>query len=274
MSRVRALLFRTVPRVLGWVASRSPRVALLVSDAVAPLWALTTSWPSDAALRSLFPAGDVPRIQRRIRSTQLRTYILASWIRRRGVAPARRLVRRNEGISRLQPPMIIGTFHVGPVLTVGVLSEWVSAETLVLRGPQFAVGSTSQNVTLVEGTDQQRAATFHRAIERLTANGFVLVALDPQEAPRITAPFFGGTIRLARGPFAMARIRRVPIVPIVTRWDGAAIDLVIGDPLPASDDEQALAASAAQWLEQYLREWPGEISSRILELMDPWKPSA
>jgi hypothetical protein len=255
--------------MLGWVSSLWPRLALVASDAVAPLWASTTSWPSAAALRELFPAEDVSRIERRIRSTQLRTQILASWIRRHGAAPARRLVRRSEAISHLQPPMIIGTFHVGPVLTLGVLSEWLSAETLVLRGPQFAVGSSSQNVTLVEGTEQQRAATFHRAIERLTANGFVLVALDPRDAPRITVPFFGGTLKLARGPFAMARIRRVPIVPIVTRWNGDAIDLVIGDPLPPSDDEQALAASAAQWLERYLREQPGEISSRILELMAP-----
>jgi lauroyl/myristoyl acyltransferase len=136
----------------------------------------------------------------------------------------------------------------------------------VLRGPQFAAG-TSENVTLVEGTDQQRAATFHRAIERLS-DGFVLVALDPRDAPRIIVPFFGGTLRLARGPFAMARIRRVPIVPVVARWDGQAIELIAGDPLPPSDDEQALAASAAQWLEGYLREWPGEVSARILELME------
>ena len=266
MARVRALLFRAVPRVLGWVASRSPHVALRSGDAVTPAWALTTSWPSRAVLRTLFPMDDLRPIERRIRSTQLRTQILASWIRRHGAAPARRLVRRNEAVARLQPPMILGTFHVGPVLTVGVLSEWLSAETLVLRGSRLS-GGAPENVTLVEGTDQQRAATFHRAIERLS-DGFVLVALDPREAPRITVPFFGGTLRLARGPFAMARIRRVPIVPVVARWDGDAIELIAGDPLPASDDEQALAASAAQWLEGYLRQWPGEMSSRVLELME------
>jgi len=266
MARVRALLFRAVPRVLGWVASWWPRIALLTSDAVVSMWAWTTSWPSRAVLRALFPTDDMSRIERRIRSTQLRTQILASWIRRHGAGPARGLVRRHEAIARLQPPMILGTFHVGPVLALGVIAEWLSAETLVLRGPQFAAGA-AENVTLVEGTEQQRAATFHRAIERLS-DGFVLVALDPRDAPRITVPFFSGTLRLARGPFAMARIRRVPLVPVVARWDGHAIELIAGDPLPPSDDETALAAAAARWLEGYLREWPGEMSSRVLELME------
>ncbi len=267
MPRVRALLSRAIPRVLGAVASRSPRIALMAGDAVVPLWALTESWPSRELLRTMFQSRDVAPIEGRIRCTQLRTQILSSWIRRHGAAAVRKLVRRDDAIARLQPPMILGTFHVGPVLALGVLSEWLSAETLVLRGPQFAVGGDSQNVTLVEGTEQQRAATFHRAIERLS-DGFVLVALDPKDAPRITVPFFGGTLRLARGPFAMARIRRVPIVPVVARWDGHAIELIAGDPLPPSDDEQALAASAARWLEGYLREWPGEMSSRVLELME------
>ena len=266
MPRVRALLSRAIPRVLGAVASRSPRTAFIASDAVVALWALTASWPSRQLLHTMFQSEDVAPIERRIRSTQLRTQILSSWIRRHGAAAVRKLVRRNDGIARLQPPMILGTFHVGPVLTLGVLSEWLSAEMLVLRGPQFAVG-TSQNVTLVQGTDQERAATFHRAIERLS-DGFVLVALDPKEAPRISVPFFGGTLRLARGPFAMARIRRVPIVPVVARWNGHAIELVVGDPLPSGDDEQALAASAARWLERYLREWPGEMSLRVVELME------
>ncbi|MND09266.1 hypothetical protein D3C83_324500 [compost metagenome] len=59
----------------------------------------------------------------------------------------------------------------------------------------------------------------------------------------------------------------MPIVPLVARWDGQEIEIVVGEPLPILDDEQALAALAAQWLENYLRESPGELSARILELM-------
>jgi hypothetical protein len=84
---------------------------------------------------------------------------------------------------------------------------------------------------------------------------------------RTAAPFFGGTLRLAAGVFAVARIAKVPIVPLVARWIGDEIEIVVGDPLPASNDENAMAASAAQWLEQYLRDSPTELSGRILELM-------
>ena len=168
--------------------------------------------------------------------------------------------------------MIVSTFHIGPTLGLGVLSERMQGETLVLRGTQFPLDHTGRqnvnlDVNLIGGTDQQRAATFHRAIERLRQNGFVVLALDPHEAHRIAAPFLGRTLQLARGPFAMARIARVPIVPLVARWDGDEIEIIVGEPLPILDDEQALAALAAQWLESYLRDSPGELSARILELM-------
>jgi hypothetical protein len=235
--RVRARLSRIVSDALGWLASRSPRIAFLTSDML-------------GALRAGIPT----RTRRRIWMNHMRTQVLAGWIDRGGTAQVRALVRPNEAIARLRPPMIIGTFHIGPTLGLGVLSEWLDGETLVLRG---SVGTT----------DQQRAATFHRAIEMLRANGSVVIALDPNEAQRIAVPFLGRTLHLARGPFAMARIARVPIVPLVARWNGNAIELIVGEPLPISDDEQSLAESAGRWLEGYLREWPGEISYRIRELM-------
>ena len=256
---------------LGWLATLSPRVAFAVTDALAALLTIGSRRPSRTMLRSLFPnlsRHDTGRVLRRIWTTYARTLLLGGWIRRAGRAPVRLIVRENDAVGRLRPPMIVSTFHIGPTLGLGVLSERMQGETLVMRGTQFPLDrATRENVNLVEGTDQQRAATFHRAIERLRRNGFVILALDPHEAHRIAAPFFGRTLQLARGPFAMARIARVPIVPLVARWDGQEIELIVGEPLPILDDEQALAALAAQWLERYLRESPGELSARILELM-------
>jgi hypothetical protein len=160
--------------------------------------------------------------------------------------------------------MILGTFHIGPTLALGAVQERLKENLLVLRGSQFPFDRASRD--RVGSTDQERAATFHRAIERLR-DGFVLMALDPREAQRIEVPFLGGTLQLARGPFAMARVARVPIVPVVARWDGNEIELVFGDPLPVSNDERAMATSAACWLERYLQERPGELSYRVLELM-------
>lgn len=235
--RVRALLSRSVSRVLGWLASRSPRTAFFVSDAFALILALGAG-----------------RIRRRIGMNRTRTQLVTGWIDRDGPAPFRRLVRQNHALAQLRPPMIVGTFHIGPTRGVGALAERLNGETLVVRG------------AVVGSTHQQRAATFHRAIERLRSNGFVVIALDPHEAQRIAVPFLGRTLHLARGPFAMARIARVPILPVVARWDGNEIDLITGDVLPAGD-ERTMAEAAARWLETYLKERPGELSSRIRELM-------
>lgn len=269
--RVRARVSRYLSMALGRLASLSPRLGFLASDALARLWTITSRRPTRAELRSLFPlltATDAGGVLRRFWVSHARTLLLGGWIRRDGIAPIRMLVRPNDAIAQLRPPMIVGTFHIGPTLGLGTLSERLQGETLVLRGTQFPLDrATRQNVNLIEGTDQQRAATFHRAIERLRDNGFVIMALDPNEAHRIAVPFLGGTLHLARGAFAMARVARVPIVPLVARWDGDAIELIVGEPLPVSGDEQALAGAAAQWLEEYLRESPGELSYRILELM-------
>jgi lauroyl/myristoyl acyltransferase len=271
MRRARARLSRSLSMVLGWLATLSPRIAFATTDALAALLAIGSRRPTRTMLRSLFPdvsRHDTGRVLRRIWTTYARTLLLGGWIRRKGREPIRSIVRENDAVRRLRPPMIFSTFHIGPTLGLGVLSERVPGETLVMRGTQFPLDrATRENVNLVQGTDQQRAATFHRAIERLRQNGFVILALDPHQAPRIAAPFLGRTLQLARGPFAMARIARVPIVPLVARWDGTEIEIIVGEPLPLLDDEQALATLAAQWLENYLRESPGELSARILELM-------
>lgn len=272
MQRVRALLSRSLSQILGWLASRSPRIAFFVVDTIAGFLAIVSTRHTRAGLRSLFPAlsqAEAGRVLRRIWMTHMRTLLLGGWVRRTGGAPIRKLVRNNDAIRELRPPMIVSTFHIGPTFGLGVLSEWLQGKTLVLRGPQFPIDPAMRgSVNFVEGTDQQRAASFHRAIEQLRENGFILIALDPWEAPsRIAVPFLRGTLHLARGAFAMARIARVPIVPLVARWAGREIELVVGDPLPTSDDEQELAASAAKWLERYLVESPGELSYRILQLM-------
>jgi lauroyl/myristoyl acyltransferase len=177
-------------------------------------------------------------------------------------------VRPNAALNALRPPMVVATFHIGPTFGLAALTERLQGEKFVLRGTQFpASRNRPAHVQVVAGTDQQRAAVFHRAVETLRNGGFVIVALDPQEAQRIAVPFLGRTIQLARGPFAMARIAKVPVVPVVARWDGHAIDLIVGDALPPGE-EQEMAKDAGAWLERYLTENPGELSYRILELME------
>ncbi len=118
---------------------------------------------------------------RRIWSTHLRTLLLRDWMRRNGMEPIRPLVRECEALGHLRAPMLLSTFHIGPTLALGVLSERLQGETLVLRGAKFPLHRTTRlNIDFVEGSEQQRAATFHRAIEYLRGGGFVVVALDPR----------------------------------------------------------------------------------------------
>jgi lauroyl/myristoyl acyltransferase len=268
--RVRARISGSLSMMLGWLATLSPRFALGVADVLAAFLTVGSPRHLRTSVRSLFPhrTSKEARLLRNIWSNYARTLVLTGWTHHGGRLSIHALVRENEALRELRPPMIFCTFHIGPTLALSVLSERLQGETLVLRGTQFPIDRAARHdVNLIEGTDQQRAATFHRAIERLWQNGFVILALDPHEAPRIAAPFFGQTLQLARGPFAMARIARAPIVPIVARWAGNEIELIAGEPLPVLDDEQALATAAARWLENYLRESPGELSARILELM-------
>jgi lauroyl/myristoyl acyltransferase len=255
--RVRARCSRSLSLGLAWLASLSPRFAFLTCDVLAVFLAMASLRPTRSMLRTLFPhlsSREVGRVLRRIKANYARNLLLGGWILRGGRTSTLTRVQDNDAVRALRAPMIVSTFHIGPTLALGVLSEWLQGESLVLRGRQ-------------QGTDQDRAVTFHRAIERLRANGFVILALDPHEAHRIAAPFLGGTLQLARGPFAMARVARAPIVPVVARWIGNEIELVVGEPLHGGDDEQALAASAGRWLGEYLGGRPEELSSRILELL-------
>jgi lauroyl/myristoyl acyltransferase len=86
----------------------------------------------------------------------------------------------------------------------------------------------------------------------------------------IEVPLLGRTLPLARGAFALARIADVPIIPIVPRWRGTAIEVEIGEPMRlGADGERGMAEAIAAWIERYLRERPGETSVFMLERLQP-----
>jgi len=118
---------------------------------------------------------------------------------------------------------------------------------------------------MTRGDDQHRARVFTQAIQFLQTGQYVFLPLDPEESARISVPFRGRTMQLARGPFALSRITGAPIIPMIARWNGMRIEYVIGDVIP-SGDETTTAAAAASWLEHHLEQYPDDISSRVLEL--------
>ncbi|HEX9986069.1 MAG TPA: hypothetical protein VGF69_22600 [Thermoanaerobaculia bacterium] len=159
-----------------------------------------------------------------------------------------RLVRPSPTV--IDGAAILGLFHVGPLFAVAAYLD---------RLPRKAFGIVRQR------DDQQRALVFAQAVQHLRGGGLVVMAVDPEQASsRIGVPFRGGTLHLARGAFALARITGAPIVPLAARWRGLWIEIVVGEALSGATEEE-LAASAAQWLERYLDGAP--LTRRLRELM-------
>lgn len=263
----RRIAFRALTRILAALVARSPRLAWRIADAVAPrIW---QRLPAERLSR-VFPelsrevAREVRIAEQRV---SMRNHLLIACIREQGMDHVRAMVDANERLAALRPPLILGTFHVGALPSLGAALERVQGDVLVLRSSPRVATDVARKLTVenTSGDEQRRALIFHNALEHLRAGGFVFMPLDPERSVRVPAPFRGLTLQLARGPFAMSRILQVPIVPIVARWRGARIEIIAGDPI-APGEEKVVAMAAAAWLERYLLENPLEISRRVLDL--------
>jgi hypothetical protein len=179
----------------------------------------------------------------------------------------------NPALNELRPPLVLASFHVGPFQALGATLRTLPGEAAVVAREQF---ESRPGLTLLHGgvDEWQRARTFNRTLGVLREGGTVLAMLDgtdPDDYPvsTIDVPMLGRSLPLARGVFALARIGKVPIVPIVLRWRGIAMAATIGDPIPSELGEERMAAATADWLEGYLRTTPDEISVFLLERLRP-----
>jgi len=257
---------RAIIRILAALATWAPSLAFRISDFIASL-----VWPRFTFERAetLFGLSrrDARRVTVHTRNALLRNQILRQMLVSGDLESARHLVVPTQSLEALRPPIILGTFHLGALLALGAALERVPGRVLVLRRRVSGAAVPSRlTIELTEGDEQHRARVFYRALDWLRGGDSVFMPLDPEEAVRIAVPFRGRSLLLARGPFAMSRIMQVPIVPIIARWRGSRIEIIVGDPIAPADDEAAIAAEAAAWLERYLLESPLDISKRILAL--------
>jgi hypothetical protein len=252
---------------LAPLAARHPALALSVASILGRLRnRLSRRWPSPEQVRSLFPHlthRAASRVAWSIGGLEARNRILAACIRRAGLEPVRPLVRTPPAFASLRPPLILGTFHVGAVHAFGPALERLPGPVLALRhGPLYSPRPPVEIVT-TEGDGQQRAATFQRALAHLESGGFVVLALDVVPGSGLPTSCLGRTLELARGPFALARLAKAPLVPLVARWRRGGVDIEIGNAIDG-DAENDLAISAARWLERYLLDSPAELGLGLL----------
>jgi lauroyl/myristoyl acyltransferase len=251
---------------------RWPRGGLLLAGALARLTRPLRRGIADEQLAAAFPHLDrrARRVaRRRTWEASLKGAVLGPVVQRHGPS----LVLPSPALARLPRPLILTSFHVGPVAGLDGLLATLPGEVVALeRGWVRAPAS----YTLLSGNRDswERARSFSRALVALRRGALVFLTVDafePEEyeVARIDVPMLGRKLSLARGAFALARIARAPIVPIVARWRGTAIEVEVGDLIEPSSDEAAMATATAAWIDGYLRGRPGEVSAFMLERLDP-----
>jgi hypothetical protein len=151
---------------------------------------------------------------------------------------------------------VIVACHVGAFFGIRAALERLGRPALTLR-------------ELPLSDQMSRARALKQAIDHLRQGGLVVATLDgPGGTSTSEVPCLGRRIVLRRGPFTLARLTGAPLVPVVCAWTrDSRIAVRVAAPIEchaipdrtAVELEDAMAARAASWLEQYLRAEPQEI---------------
>lgn len=276
--------FDVLEEGLASLAPRYPGLAFPAASALGSMRnRLSRRWPSPEQVRALFPhlgPRAAARVAWRLGALEARNRLLIDGIRRGGIDPVRRLMRPPpEAFAALRPPLILGSFHVGAVQALGAAVERLPGPMLMMRLGMLYTPASPVEVASTEGDDQQRAASFRRALDHLNGGGFLLVVLDHPPGPGLRVSCLGRPLELARGPFALSRLTGAPLVPLAARWRGGAVEIEAGEALHRSlamgpdAMEGAQAASAAGWLERYLLESPAELGLGLLRTLLAGEPA-
>ncbi|HVR95597.1 MAG TPA: hypothetical protein VMW27_03215 [Thermoanaerobaculia bacterium] len=269
--------FQALESGLASLAARHPAPAL--STAATLGWfrnLLSRRWPAPEQIRTLFPHlthSAAARVAWSIGGLEARNRVLAACILSAGLGPVRPLVRTPPDFAALRPPLLLGTFHVGAVHALGPALERLPGPVLALRHGLLYSPDPPVEIVTTEGDDQQRAAAFQRALTRLGSGGFVVLAVDVVPGSGLQAPCLGRTLELTRGPFALARLAKVPLVPLVARWRRGGVDVELGEPI-SGEEESVLAAATARWLERYLLDSPADLGLGLLRRLLGFEPTA
>lgn len=236
--------------------------------------------PSAAEISRLFEGFDSPAVRdptrtaRQMSKLRYQNRALIAMVARRGIDPIIAITdpsaaARFERVRDPSSPTILVGWHVGPIFGLtGFLSQH-KVPMLVIRASAHYEARGSMEFAFTAGGMQQRTTAVLRAVRRLKSGGLVVIASDgPDFSESIEVRCFGRAMRIARGPYALARMTRASIVPVAPRWmtDGR-IHVEVGPPLavPTVVDgdndrfEQAYAQASADWFEAYVLAHPGDL---------------
>ena len=257
-------------QALRGLAATRPRAGLRVARATATLTSPLGFGVEEERLGTVFPEltpAELTAARRRTWSNFLLGEALLGALTPERERPAYPALVPNPALERLEPPLILLSFHIGPYHALGAVLQRLPGVVLALHRD---ASSPRGKVTLVRAGDDawDRARAFNRTAGALRAGGSVFAIADgvhdAYEIATVDAPLLGGTIALARGPFALSRLTGAPIVPLAARWRGTAAEVTVGEPIAPSRGEAEAAAATARWLEDYLRRFPGEAGAFLL----------
>ncbi len=158
------------------------------------------------------------------------------------------------GLSRISGPAVLALIHTGPFFILEEALRRVPAPVAVLLMGDAPPGDGNLTFHTSVG-DGHGMRAFSAGLATLKGGGFVVVGVDANPLSMLV-PWFDRTIPLARGAFALSRIARAPIVPLVLRWEGCGGRVVLGDPIAPLASDQAGAEALIGWMEAYVRANP------------------
>lgn len=130
----------------------------------------------------------------------------------------------------------------------------------------------------VDRGSHARTQAVVRAVAQLRRGGLIIIAGDGVDTTdTLPTPCLGRAVRMARGPFALARICGAPLVPLLARCDHqGVIRITVGEPLDGHGSgrelETALAVAAGRWLETYLLTRPSQLRRCSLQWLLDFPP--
>jgi hypothetical protein len=233
---------------------------------------LHLSGPSIADIAALIgreARGGLSGVGSDISALRYQNRALVSLVQQRGIRILETFIDPGslDGLAQFRtgPPVVLVTWHLGPAFALGGAFTRVGLRVLIVRRAIGYHTTPNLDVAIAGGGCDARAAVFRQAVARVREGGHVIMAADGLEAGLTAAvPCLGRRVPMARGPFALARITRAPLVPVVARWDPSGrIRIIVGEPLIAEENspdiEASYASAAARWLDGYLRASPKQL---------------